>query len=55
LARKTTEAGIGFLPKPFTIEQIMAIIDDYCATSRQRELERRAHIDDDFSPPIAAY
>lgn len=55
LERQTRALSIAFIPKPFNVADIQAVIDDYLALASEREQRRVSHEDADFDPPIAEW
>lgn len=55
LKRKTRDLSIRFIPKPFKVQKIYEVLDDYQAEASERERRRKTAIDDDFAPPIARF
>lgn len=55
LERQTRALSITFVPKPFQVRDILAVIEAYVTGAAEREERRVARDDSDFDPPIARY
>jgi CheY-like chemotaxis protein len=55
LERQTRALAIAFIPKPFSVQDIQGVIDDYLALATEREQRRVSHDDAYFDPPIAEW
>ena len=55
LHRRTRTHSITFIEKPFEVESIRALIDEYVEAAKEREARRLSRDDPDFAPPIARY
>lgn len=55
MERRSAELGLEFIPKPFGIAAVTAVIDKYRKSAEQRELERLQQQDLDFVPPFARF
>jgi CheY-like chemotaxis protein len=55
LERRSEQLSIRFIPKPFKVQNIFDVLDDYVAGAAERAKQRRHQEDDDYCPPIAEY
>jgi CheY-like chemotaxis protein len=53
--KKSRALSLTFIPKPFTVEAILGVIDDYVELAKDREEARRQGNAADFEPPIARF
>ncbi len=53
--KQSRALSLTFIPKPFTVEVILAVVDDYVEMAREREEARRRGEARDFEPPIARF
>jgi CheY-like chemotaxis protein len=55
LERRSKSLGIRVIPKPFHVQQIFDLLDDFAADALARQDRRRERGEDDFAPPIARF
>jgi len=55
LKRRTRDLSIRFIPKPFKLQAIHEVLDDYVADAAEREHRRQRKEDEDYAPPIAQF
>jgi len=55
LQRKSKDLSIVYLPKPFDVGGILALIERYLADAKERQAQRLDHEAPDFDPPFAHY
>lgn len=55
LKRKSRDLSIRFIPKPFKVQKIYEVLDDYRVEATERERLRQMALDDDRAPPIGRF
>lgn len=55
LAKRSRDLALRFIAKPFSVDDILRVIDDTVEAARERDERRRRGQDPDFEPPIARF
>lgn len=55
IEKKSRDLALRFIPKPFSVEAILRVIDDTVEAARERDERRQRGEDPDFEPPIARF
>jgi CheY-like chemotaxis protein len=55
IERRSRDLSLKFLPKPFSIGDVLGTIEEYLTTARERETRRRHSVDPAFDPPLGIF
>jgi hypothetical protein len=55
IEKKSRDLALRFIPKPFSVDDILRVIDDTVEAARERDARRQRGEDPDFEPPIARF
>lgn len=55
LERRSKTLNIRLIAKPFDVQEIFSLLDEFKAEALSRQERRQHRVDDDFAPPIARY
>ncbi len=53
LEQKSIERGIEFIAKPFSVDEVLGVIEHYKSAAAERERKRKSTQDDNFVPPLS--
>jgi CheY-like chemotaxis protein len=55
IERRSRDLALSFMPKPFGVQEVLQIVEQYLAGAAERDAQRKLYQDRQFEPPIESF